>query len=134
MTLFLTRIILKLFGERIEEAMVLGSRRRVGLEGVTSQGEGEGEGEGLEGVTSQGEVGSSSGLEGVTSQGEVGSPAGAGVPRAGWIKDDDVGDDDEDGVPRAGWIKDDDVGDDDERTSCLQMIPWLSHLSSISSN
>ena len=95
--------------------MVLGSRRRVGLEGVTSQGEGEGEGEGLEGVTSQGEVGSSSGLEGVTSQGEVGSPAGAGVPRAGWIKDDDV-------------------GDDDERTSCLQMIPWLSHLSSISSN
>ena len=124
--------------------MVLGSRRRVGLEGVTSQG-------------------------------EVGSPAGAGVPRTGWIKDDDVCDDDDDGVPRAGWIKDDDVGDDDEdgvpragcikdddvgddddhacwaddfdddgidgdpddddvRTSCLQMIPWLSHLSSISSN
>ena len=87
--------------------MVLGSRRRVGLEGVTSQGE----------------VGSSSGLEGLTSQGEVGSPAGAGVPRAGWIKDDF----DDDGI-------DGDPDDDDVRTSCLQMIPWLSHLSSISSN
>ena len=137
MTLFLTRIIRKLFGERIEDVIVLGSRRRVGVEGVTSQG-------------------------------EVGSPAGAGVPRAGWImecpgvlvlwiaecasagagwiKDDDVDDDDcwtdddggkscdpdadddddEDGwnddVDDDGWI-DGDPDDDDVRTSCLHMIP-----------
>ena len=152
MTLFLTRIIRKLFGERIEDVIVLGSRRRVGVEGVTSQGE----------------VGSSSGLEGLTSQGEVGSPAGAGVPRAGWImecpgvlvlwiaecasagagwiKDDDVDDDDcwtdddggkscdpdadddddedgwDDDVDDDGWI-DGDPDDDDVRTSCLHMIP-----------
>ena len=128
--------------------MVLGSRRRVGLEGVTSQGE----------------VGSPSGA-GVPRAGWIMECTGVPVlwiaecafdAGAGWINDDDdacwaddvdddgwiicdpdADDDDEDGwnddVDDDGWI-DGDPDDDDVRTSCLHMIPWLSHLSSISSN